>query len=176
MNCAILLQATKEAEHRDRLAELRARGDAARERANAEQDLILTCRLRREQADKCAFCAVLPLCASHSSIARPAASHAFREGPTLAFPALAYKSCTSLLPRMCGTLAAAAATVVLQMANVGGAICALYVCRVITCLIKCFQCWLYSLCCCADVAGDVCACKPCASLPQGPARRSGGHG
>lgn len=50
-----IAQATKEAEHRDRLAELRARGDAARERANAEQELIVTSRLRREQADKCAF-------------------------------------------------------------------------------------------------------------------------
>ena len=49
-------QATKEAEHRDRLAELRARGDAARERSAAEQELIVTSRLRREQADKCAAC------------------------------------------------------------------------------------------------------------------------
>ena len=48
-----LPQATKEAEHRDRLAELRARGDTARDRATSEQDTILTSRLRREQADKC---------------------------------------------------------------------------------------------------------------------------
>ena len=55
------VQATKEAEHRDRLAELRARGDAARERAAAEQELIVTSRLRREQADKCALAALGPL-------------------------------------------------------------------------------------------------------------------
>lgn len=55
------VQATKEAEHRDRLAELRARGDAARERAASEQELIVTSRLRREQADKCAPAALGPL-------------------------------------------------------------------------------------------------------------------
>eukprot|EP00208_Stichococcus_sp_RCC1054_P002912 CAMPEP_0206142900 /NCGR_PEP_ID=MMETSP1473-20131121/18579_1 /ASSEMBLY_ACC=CAM_ASM_001109 /TAXON_ID=1461547 /ORGANISM="Stichococcus sp, Strain RCC1054" /LENGTH=3025 /DNA_ID=CAMNT_0053538067 /DNA_START=97 /DNA_END=9174 /DNA_ORIENTATION=+ len=45
-------KATKEAEHRDRLADLRGRGDSARDRATSEQDAILTSRLRREQADK----------------------------------------------------------------------------------------------------------------------------
>lgn len=50
------LQATKEAEHRDRLAELRGRGDTSRERAQGEQDAITHARLRRDRAEKyCSF-------------------------------------------------------------------------------------------------------------------------
>lgn len=48
------------------------------------------------------------------------------EVPTLAFPALAYKSCTSLLPRMCGTPLLLLQLSYSSNANVGGAICALF--------------------------------------------------
>lgn len=112
-------QATKEAEHRDRLAELRARGDAARERANAEQELIVTSRLRREQADKCAPCTVLPLCASHSCIARPVAPRAFRGSSHIGVPSFGVQVLHQFATPHVRDTAAAAATVLLQQCQCG---------------------------------------------------------